>query len=86
MSQTLIAVIGLTAAAITTLCWVPQALHIIRTRDTTALSLPAYAALATGIGLWLVYGLMIGDIPLILSNMVTFALIVVIIALKLKYG
>ncbi|MFX5813106.1 PQ-loop domain-containing transporter, partial [Acinetobacter baumannii] len=53
LAPTLVSLIGLAAAIVTTLCWVPQAWHIIRTRDTRAISLPAYAAFTGGILLWL---------------------------------
>ena len=82
----LISLIGLAAAFVTTVCWVPQAWRIIRTRDTTAISLPAYAGFATGIALWLIYGFALGDAPLILANSITLALQLTIVGLKLRYG
>ena len=85
MSAT-IELIGGAAATITTLCWVPQAIKVIRTRDTRSLSLIMYVMLAIGIGLWLVYGLAINSIPLIGANTVTFVLVVIILGMKLKYG
>ena len=78
--------VGLTGAALTTLCWLPQALKAIREKETRALSLPATAAFTGGVGLWLVYGLAIHDWPLIGSNAVTLALMMVILAMKLRYG
>jgi MtN3 and saliva related transmembrane protein len=68
------------------LCWLPQALKIMRDRETRALSLPATATFTVGIGLWLTYGLAIGDWPLIVSNAVTLALMAAILAAKLRYG
>jgi MtN3 and saliva related transmembrane protein len=79
-------IIGVAGAALTTLCWLPQALKIMREKETRALSLPATAAFTLGIGLWLIYGLAIGDWPLIGSNAVTLALMAVILATKLRYG
>ncbi len=78
--------IGGVAAAITTLCWVPQAIKVIRTRDTRSLSLVMYLMLACGIALWLVYGLLIGSWPLIGANLITLVLVSIILALKLRYG
>ena len=83
---TLIDIIGITGAALTTLCWLPQALKVIREKETRALSLTGTAAFTLGIGLWLVYGLAIGDWPLIGSNAVTLVLLAPIIAMKLRYG
>ena len=78
--------IGGMAACITTLCWVPRAVHILRTHETAGVSLPSYAAFAAGIALWLVYGLLIGSVPVIGANAVTLVLVLAIIVLKLRYG
>lgn len=86
LAPTLVPFIGLAAAIVTTLCWIPQAWHIIRTRDTRAISLPAYGAFTGGILLWLVYGLSLGDLPLVLANSVSLALQLTIVGLKLRYG
>lgn len=79
-------VIGATGAMLTTLCWLPQALKVIREKEPRALSLPATGAFALGVMLWLVYGLAIGDWPLIGSNAVTLTLMAPIVAMKLRYG
>jgi MtN3 and saliva related transmembrane protein len=78
--------IGATGAMLTTLCWLPQALEVIREKETRALSLPATGAFTLGVMLWLVYGLAIGDWPLIGSNAVTLTLMAPIVAMKLRYG
>ena len=78
--------LGFIAAACTTLCWVPQAIRTIRTRDTKAISLWMHIFMVIGIGLWLVYGILIMSWPLIASNVVTLGLVSVILALKLRYG
>ena len=82
----LIDVIGAAGALLTTLCWLPQALKVLRERETRALSLMAIAAFTFGVMLWLVYGLAIGDWPLIGSDAVTLALMLPILAMKLRYG
>jgi MtN3 and saliva related transmembrane protein len=78
--------VGAVGAALTTLCWLPQALKVMRDKDTRALSLWGTAAFTAGVALWLVYGLAIHDWPLIGSNAVTLALMVPILVLKLRYG
>ena len=82
----LIDVIAATGATLTTLCWLPQALKVIREKETRALSLPATVAFTLGVVLWLIYGLAIGNWPLIGSNAVTLALMLPIVAMKLRYG
>lgn len=86
MSPAITETLGFVAAACTTLCWVPQAVRTIRTRDTKAISLWMQVFMVIGIGLWLVYGLLIMSWPLIASNMVTLALVSTILVLKLRYG
>jgi MtN3 and saliva related transmembrane protein len=78
--------IGVAGATLTTLCWLPQAFKVIREKETRALSLPATAAFTFGVVLWFFYGLAIGDWPLIGSNAVTLALMVPILAMKLRHG
>jgi MtN3 and saliva related transmembrane protein len=79
-------IIGAAGAVLTTLCWLPQALKVLREKDTRALSLSANAAFTIGMVLWLVYGLALGDWPLIGSSGVTLALMMPILGLKLRYG
>lgn len=81
----LIDFVGASGAVLTTLCWLPQVLKVIREKETRALSLPATAAFTLGVVLWLIYGLAIGDWPLIGSNAVTLALMAVILAMKRRY-
>jgi len=78
--------IGITGATLTTLCWLPQVFKVIREKETRALSLPATGTFTVGIALWLVYGLAIEDWPLIGSNVATLALMLPILAMKLKHG
>lgn len=78
--------VGAAAAVITTTCWFPQAARVIRTRETAAISLVAYFMLSIGIGLWLAYGVMIHSWPLIGANVVTLAPVLIILAMKLKFG
>jgi MtN3 and saliva related transmembrane protein len=86
MNWTMIDSIGMTGAVLTTVCWLPQARKIIRERETRSISLSATALFTLGIFFWLAYGVALVDWPLITSNIVTLALMVVIMALKLRHG
>jgi MtN3 and saliva related transmembrane protein len=77
---------GYLAAAMTTLAFVPQAFKTIRTKDTRSISLGMYVVFTIGIAFWLVYGIALNSMPMILSNIVTFALSATILAMKLKHG
>lgn len=78
--------LGSLAAFITTFCWVPQILKIHRQKKADDISLVTTGALATGIFLWLLYGLLIGSWPLIMANLVSFLFIAAIVGMKLRYG
>lgn len=79
-------VVGSIAAFITTFAWLPQILKILREKQARDISLVTTAALATGIFLWIVYGLAIGSMPVILANTVSFLFVAVIVGLKLRFG
>jgi MtN3 and saliva related transmembrane protein len=78
-------IIGLVAATLTTISFIPQAIKTIRTKQTKDLSLTMYSIFTTGIFLWLVYGILVRDIPLIIANAVTFLFTFTILALKIRY-
>jgi MtN3 and saliva related transmembrane protein len=86
MASAIVELIGALAAVLTTLCWVPQALKIVRDRETRAISLPGTMLCVLGVLLWLVYGLAIADAPLIGSSAVTLAITGAILALKIRHG
>jgi MtN3 and saliva related transmembrane protein len=74
------------AATLTTAAFVPQALHIIRYKETKAISLVMYVAFATGVAFWLWFGYLIWNWPVMISNGITLMLALAIIGMKLKYG
>lgn len=78
--------VGYLAALLTTVAFVPQALHTLRSRDTSGISLAMYAIFTAGVGCWLGYGLLLGSWPMILANVVTLVLSAAILALKLRHG
>jgi MtN3 and saliva related transmembrane protein len=83
---TSVTIIGLVAAALTTVAFLPQVIHTLRTRSTHDISLRMYSLYTAGIFLWLVYGLFLGDVPLIASNAVTLLLSATILTLKIRHG
>lgn len=78
--------IGYAAASLTTASLVPQARLLYRTRNTSGVSLGMYSAFTVGVALWLAYGVLLSAWPVILANVVTLALAVTILAMKLRYG
>lgn len=76
--------IGNIAALLTTASFLPQAIKTIRTKDTASLSLPMYLLFVTGVTLWLVYGTMNNQMPIIIGNLVTLILAGIILAFMIK--
>ena len=86
MDPFVVNLVGSAAAILTTICWLPQAIKILRTQDTAAISLVTYSGFAAGLALWLCYGILLGSWPIIGSNTVTLLLVIPIILLKLRHG
>lgn len=79
-------IVGLTAAALTTLAFLPQVWRSLRTRDLHGISLGMYAVFTLGTVLWVAYGTLVGDFPVLLANAVTLFLAAIVLTLKLRYG
>jgi MtN3 and saliva related transmembrane protein len=78
--------IGLLAATCTTVCWLPQAVKIVREKRTDGLSLVTQSVFTVGVALWAIYGVLLHSWPLILANTITLALSLTILVLKMRYG
>ncbi|MCK2165896.1 MULTISPECIES: SemiSWEET transporter [Thalassospira] len=79
-------VLGLLAGSLTTIAFLPQVIRTWRTRSTADISLVMFLILCTGIALWLVYGLVRGDWPVIIANGFTLVLASTILFFKLRHG
>lgn len=78
--------IGYIAAVIGIFTFLPQVIKCWQTKHTKDISLLTYSLLTIGAGLWTIYGLLLGAIPIILVNAVIGALSLFMVVLKLKYG
>lgn len=78
--------IGACAALITPLGWVPQVVKLARERKADDISLAATSAIAAGVALWAVYGVLIGSWPVIIANILTLLFVGAIVLMKLRFG
>jgi MtN3 and saliva related transmembrane protein len=78
--------LGFVAAFCTSFAFLPQVIKTWRTRSTRDISLGMFLVLTTGIALWLAYGLLLGDGPLIAANAVTLLFALAILYFKLRHG
>jgi len=77
--------IGYTAAAFTTIAFIPQVLHTWRLRSARGISLGMYTIFTSGVVLWLVYGILLEAWPIIVANAITLTLALSILAMKIRY-
>ena len=76
--------LGIAAASLTTGAWLPQIFKTWRTRSARDFSWGYLAMFFSGVVLWAIYGLLRRDIAVIGANMITIALVIVVIAVKLR--
>lgn len=80
----MIELIGSIGATLTTISFLPQAIKTIKTKNTEGISLAMYAIFTTGVSFWLVYGILLENPIIIISNIITLALSGSILLIKIK--
>lgn len=78
--------IGMVAAVLTTIAYIPQVVRIVKTRSAHDISWWMFSIMTLGATLWLVYGLRLPSLPVAAANVVTLALLALILVLKWRYG
>lgn len=81
----LIELIGYMAAFCTTIAFLPQAIKVHKTRSARDLSLGMFSLFTTGIVLWLIYGIIILNKPMIAANACTLILASYILIYKIRF-
>ena len=79
-------IVGSLAAILTTISFLPQAWHSFKTKDVSGVSLGMYSVFTVGVALWLVYGLLLRAWPIVVANVITLALAVAILGMKVVFG
>lgn len=77
--------IGFLAAFCTTIAFLPQAFKVWKTKSTKDISLSMFIIFTSGVALWLLYGTIINNFPLIIANTITLVLSVFILIYKLNF-
>lgn len=75
-------ILGLVAGGITSVAMLPQLIKVLKEKDAQDISLLMIFFLITGLSLWVWYGFMKNELPIILSN--SFA-VLVNVALLISY-
>ena len=77
-------IIGYLAACLTTFSFLVQAIKSWKTKDLSGISLGMYTMFASGVALWLAYGIVIDSMPLIVTNALTLAFALSILFMKIR--
>lgn len=77
--------IGMVAAVLTSASFIPQAIQVIRTKDTSGISLTMYSMFVFGVVLWTIHGIIIQDVAVLFANIVTFIFAATVLVYKIKY-
>ncbi len=77
--------VGYIAAFLTTTSYIPQARMVWRTDNTSGISLGMYFMMVSGVALWMTYGILLGDAPLMVANAITLSMSSYILFRKIKH-
>lgn len=83
--MTITEAIGFGAATCTTFAFVPQVIHVWRTRSAADISLAMYLVFFVGLMQWFAYGLLLHSWPIIIANAVTMMLAGAVLVMKLAF-
>jgi len=79
-------IVGAGAALCSMSSFGPQIVKIWRERDASSVSLRMYLVTVTGFGLWTTYGVLIGSLPVMASNIVCLGMSGAVLALKWRFS
>jgi len=82
----MIDIVGYLAGTLVVLSLLPQIIKSWKTKSTGDLSLPRYIVYIVGVSLWLIYGILLPNYPMLIMNIAALSLALVMLYLKLKYG
>jgi len=81
-----VSLLGLAAGTCTTMSFVPQVVKSWKTKETKDLSGAMIVLVVIGMGMWLTYGILTKDLPIILANAVSLILTITMLVIKIRYG
>lgn len=85
MNKDIVQMLGLIAGACTTIAFLPQVIKTWKSRSAKDLSLSMFSIFTVGVGLWLVYGILDQNIPVIAANLITLMLAATLLVFKFRF-
>lgn len=83
--MTIVTLLGLLAGTLTTISFLPQVIKTWTSKSAKDVSLGMFITFCLGVVLWIIYGTLVQDLPVIATNLATFILASTVLVLKLKY-
>lgn len=81
-----IEILGLVAGTITSITFIPQVIHVYKTKSAKDISLNMLLLLVLGVSLWLGYGIIVKSVSIIYTNSMVFLMACILLFFKSKYG
>ncbi|HLT81590.1 MAG TPA: SemiSWEET transporter [Cyclobacteriaceae bacterium] len=85
MTKDMIQMLGLVAGALTTIAFLPQVIKTWKSRSAKDLSLSMFSIFTLGVGLWLIYGILDNNVPVIAANLITLMLAATLLVFKFRF-
>lgn len=86
LSMDYVTILGLIGGTLTTASFFPQVIKAWKTKSMGDVSIGMFLILTAGLLVWDIYGFLIGSLPVVAANTVSFILSVIILVFKVKYG
>ncbi|MCV2485321.1 SemiSWEET transporter [Flavobacterium sp. SH_e] len=78
-------IIGLFAGACVTMSTIPQIIKVWKTKKVKQISLKMFGILTFGIAVWVVYGILKNDFPIVITNSISLILNITMVYFILSY-
>lgn len=79
-------IVGIVAGILTSISMLPQLIKMVKEKKADDVSLMMLIILVSGLSMWVVYGFLRNDVPIIATNIFSVLLNIVIVILRLKYS
>ena len=77
--------LGYFAGFCTTVSFIPQVLKVWKSKNVNGISLCMFIIFTTGVSCWLIYGMLLKNIPLIIANTLTLVLAIIVLIGIIKF-
>jgi MtN3 and saliva related transmembrane protein len=85
MAIALIQVVGIVAGSITAISMLPQLIKVVKEKKVENISIGMVITLITGLIFWAIYGFLIKDMIIIITNLFSLLVNFILLGLRIKY-